>query len=177
MIERAAAATPRSRVGDPPAAARPSARCRFPGTRRLVAALQRHGERVFGERIAATAMPLYTDARLYGEAGVPIVLYGAGPRTILEANAKRADENLLLEDLRRATKVVAATLAELLAAETHADDARSRRRKWGGARSGRRPPRPREGEDTRGRERVTERSGRHHGSTRRIASARLRLTA
>ena len=46
---------------------------------------------------------------------MPAVLYGAGPRTILEANAKRADENLLQEDLRRATKVVAATLAELLA--------------------------------------------------------------
>jgi acetylornithine deacetylase/succinyl-diaminopimelate desuccinylase-like protein len=72
---------------------------------------------VFGEPIAATATPLYTDARLYAEAGVPAVLYGAGPRTILEANAKRADENLLLEDLRGATKVVAATLADLLSGD------------------------------------------------------------
>jgi acetylornithine deacetylase/succinyl-diaminopimelate desuccinylase family protein len=86
----------------------------LPGHERLVALLQKHGERVFGEPIPATATPLYTDARLYGEAGVPIVLYGAGPRSILEANAKRADENLLLEDLRRATQVVAATLADLL---------------------------------------------------------------
>jgi acetylornithine deacetylase/succinyl-diaminopimelate desuccinylase-like protein len=85
------------------------------GHERLAAALARHGERVFGARIPVTATPLYTDARWYGEAGVPVVLYGAGPRTILEANAKRADENLLLDDLRRATKVVAATLAELLA--------------------------------------------------------------
>ena len=59
-------------------------------------------------------MPLYADARLYGEHGVPIVMYGAGPRTLAESNAKRADENLLLEDLRRATKVVAATLFDLL---------------------------------------------------------------
>ena len=58
--------------------------------------------------------PLYTDARLYGERGVPTVLYGAGPRTVLESNAKRADENLLLEDLRRATKVVACALRDLL---------------------------------------------------------------
>ena len=72
-------------------------------------------ERVFGEPIPAVGVPLYADARLYGERGIPIVMYGAGPRTILEANAKRADENLLLDDLRRATKVVAATLAELLA--------------------------------------------------------------
>jgi succinyl-diaminopimelate desuccinylase len=55
--------------------------------------------------------PLYTDVRLYGAHGVPAVIYGAGPRTVLESNAKRADEHLVLEDLRRATKVVARTLA------------------------------------------------------------------
>ena len=60
--------------------------------------------------------PLYTDARLFGEHGIPAVLYGAGPRTVLESNAKRADENLLLDDLRRATKVVARVLADLLPA-------------------------------------------------------------
>jgi succinyl-diaminopimelate desuccinylase len=86
-----------------------------PGHERLVSLLETHAQRVLGEAIEATATPLYTDARLYGEAGVPIVLYGAGPRTILEANAKRADENLVLEDLRRATKVVASTLFDLLA--------------------------------------------------------------
>ena len=61
--------------------------------------------RVFGEDIPAVGVPLYADARLYGEHGVPIVMYGAGPRTLAESNAKRPDENLLLEDLRRATKV------------------------------------------------------------------------
>ncbi len=70
---------------------------------------------VTGERLDVTATPLYTDARLYGEAGVPIVLFGAGPRSILEANAKRADENLALDDLRRATRIVARALATLLA--------------------------------------------------------------
>jgi succinyl-diaminopimelate desuccinylase len=85
-----------------------------PGHERLVALLQAHARRVIGEAIPAVATPLYTDARLYGEAGVPIVLYGAGPHTILEANAKRADENLVLEDLKRATKVVASTLFDLL---------------------------------------------------------------
>ena len=86
----------------------------LPGHEKLVAVLQRHGERVFGEPIPAVGVPLYADARLYGERGIPIVLYGAGPRTILEANAKRADENLLLEDLRRATQVVASAVADLL---------------------------------------------------------------
>ena len=42
-------------------------------------------------------------------------MYGAGPRTIAESNAKRPDENLLLEDLRRATVVVACTLRDLIA--------------------------------------------------------------
>jgi len=81
----------------------------------LVQALQRHGEAVFGERIPTSGTPLYTDVRLYGAAGVPAAIYGAGPRTVLESNAKRADEHVVLEDLRRATKVVARTLLDLLA--------------------------------------------------------------
>ncbi|MEQ1595719.1 MAG: ArgE/DapE family deacylase [Casimicrobium sp.] len=88
----------------------------LPGQEKLVGALQKHGGRVFGEPIPALGVPLYTDARLYGEAGIPVVLYGAGPRTVPESNAKRADENLLLEDLRKATQVVACAVAELLSA-------------------------------------------------------------
>ena len=84
------------------------------GNAPLVDALQRHGRAVIGEDIPTSGTPLYTDARLYGEAGIPVVLYGAGPRTVLESNAKRADEHLVLEDLRRATKVVARALADLL---------------------------------------------------------------
>jgi succinyl-diaminopimelate desuccinylase len=80
----------------------------------LVQALQKHGEAVFGEPIPTSGTPLYTDVRLYGAAGVPAAIYGAGPRTVLESNAKRADEHLVLEDLRRATKVVARTLREML---------------------------------------------------------------
>ena len=86
------------------------------GQEKLVDAIQREASRVFGATPPAGGVPLYTDARHYAAAGIPIVLYGAGPRTILEANAKRPDENLVLEDLRRATKVVAGALAILLAA-------------------------------------------------------------
>jgi succinyl-diaminopimelate desuccinylase len=85
------------------------------GQSRLVEVLQRHGARVFGEPIPASGVPLYTDARHYAAAGIPVVLYGAGPRSIEESNAKRADENLALEDLRRATRVTACALADLLA--------------------------------------------------------------
>ena len=86
----------------------------LPGHERLVEALSKSASEVFGETITTTGTPLYTDARLYCEAGVPTVSYGAGPRSILEANAKRADENLVLEDLRRATQAVARALAALL---------------------------------------------------------------
>ena len=85
------------------------------GNKPIVDAIQKHGRELFGQEIPAMGTPLYTDVRLYGEAGIPGVIYGAGPRTVLESNAKRADEHLELEDLRRATKVVARTLRDLLA--------------------------------------------------------------
>ena len=85
------------------------------GNKPLVDAIQKHGRAVFGQDIPAMGTPLYADARLYGEAGIPAVMYGAGPRTVLESHAKRADERLELEDLKRATKVVARTLRDLLA--------------------------------------------------------------
>ena len=84
------------------------------GNQPLVAAIQKHGAHIFGEPIPAVGTPLYTDVRLYVERGIPGVIYGAGPRTVLESHAKRADERLVLEDLRRATQVVARTLYDLL---------------------------------------------------------------
>lgn len=86
----------------------------LPGNAPLVAALQRHGQAIFGEPIPTSGTPLYTDVRLYCAHGIPAVIYGAGPRTVFESNAKRADEHLVLEDLRGATKVVARALFDLL---------------------------------------------------------------
>ncbi len=86
----------------------------LPGNAPLVAALQKHGAQVFGEPIPVMGTPLYTDVRLYAAQGIPGVIYGAGPRTVLESHAKRTDERLELQDLRRATKVLARTLTELL---------------------------------------------------------------
>lgn len=84
------------------------------GNRPLVDALSRHATDVFGERVEDSGTPLYTDARLFCEQGIPAVLYGCGPHTVDESNAKRADEHIELEDLRRATKVVARALCDLL---------------------------------------------------------------
>jgi succinyl-diaminopimelate desuccinylase len=88
----------------------------LPGSDKLVDSLRANAKAVLGEDITAQGTPLYADARLYGEHGIPAVLYGAGPRSVPESNAKKADEKLSLEDLRKATKVVALTLLDLLTA-------------------------------------------------------------
>jgi len=87
-----------------------------PAGDKLTQTLARQASRVMGQTIVAAGVPLYTDARHYAKAGIPIVLYGAGPRSIEDANAHRADERLPLDDLYRATETIAATLAELLGA-------------------------------------------------------------
>lgn len=84
------------------------------GAESLIEALQRRGEEFLGVPIIEHGVPLYTDARHYTARGIPTVLYGAGPRTLAEANGHAADEKLHLRDLRGATKTVASALADLL---------------------------------------------------------------
>ena len=85
-----------------------------PGWERISDALRRHAARILKTRIPVKGVPLYTDARHYAARKIPIVLYGAGPRTILEANAHNANENLRLADLRAATKIVALAVRDVL---------------------------------------------------------------
>ena len=82
------------------------------GVERLVEPLRRHAQRELKDAIPVKGVPLYTDARHYSAAGIPTVLYGAGPRSILEANAHGADEHVILSDLKAATKIVEATLRD-----------------------------------------------------------------
>jgi acetylornithine deacetylase/succinyl-diaminopimelate desuccinylase family protein len=86
----------------------------LPGAARMTQILCDRASEVFGETITAKGVPLYTDARHYAAAGIPIVLYGAGPHTIEQANAHRADERMELVDLTRATEVIALALHDLL---------------------------------------------------------------
>jgi succinyl-diaminopimelate desuccinylase len=85
-----------------------------PGSERLAVLLCHHASRLLGEEVRAHGVPLYTDGRHYAEAGIPTVLYGAGPHTIEEANAHRADERLPLVVVPKATTVVALALVDLL---------------------------------------------------------------
>jgi len=89
---------------------------RRPGQEHMVHAIQKNARQVFGIEVQPHGVPLYTDARHYSEAGIPTVLYGAGPRTLEEANGHRADENLVLDDLYKATEVMALTFLDLLEA-------------------------------------------------------------
>ena len=81
-------------------------------------AIGKNAHDVLGIEIKAQGVPLYTDARHYSEAGIPTVLYGAGPRTLEEANGHRADENLRLDDLYQATEIVALALLDMLGDKT-----------------------------------------------------------
>ena len=84
------------------------------GAERLADIFTRAATAAFGVEVGTGGVPLYTDARHYSAAGIPTILYGAGPRSLLEANGHRADEKLVLEDLRKATIAVAAGIAEVL---------------------------------------------------------------
>ncbi len=88
----------------------------LPGAETLTEPLRRHAADLLGETPKVEGVPLYTDARLYAEAGIPTVSYGAGPRSFLEANGHRADERLVLSDLHAATTIVALTIADVLTA-------------------------------------------------------------
>jgi acetylornithine deacetylase/succinyl-diaminopimelate desuccinylase-like protein len=84
------------------------------GSEKLSAVFQRRGTEILGGTVGEKGVPIYTDARLYTAKGIPTVLYGAGPKTLLEANGHRADEKLKLDDLYMATQVVALSLSDLL---------------------------------------------------------------
>jgi acetylornithine deacetylase/succinyl-diaminopimelate desuccinylase-like protein len=86
------------------------------GAERIASAIRQHAKAILGVDVPVTGVPLYTDARHYAARGSPVVLYGAGPRTLLEANAHNANENIRLSDLRAATKIVALAVADLCTA-------------------------------------------------------------
>lgn len=87
----------------------------LPRQDRLVGAIKSNADRVIGESIPAMGAPIYTDARHYCAAGVPTVLYGAGPKLPSDANAHGPNERLKLSDLPLASEIVALACYDLLA--------------------------------------------------------------
>ena len=98
-VERIMLAEPLKPVGD---------------VQRLASIVQKHASAVLDQDIPQAGVPLYTDARHYAAHGIPTILYGAGPRSIEDANAHRADERLPLNLLQDAAKVIALSIADLL---------------------------------------------------------------
>jgi len=85
-----------------------------PGWEKIADAIRRAASDLTGDDIPYVGAKLFTDARLYAEKGIPVVLYGAGPRTLAEAGGHNSDENLDLVDLRLGTEAVARAVADLL---------------------------------------------------------------
>ncbi|MCP1337796.1 M20/M25/M40 family metallo-hydrolase [Futiania mangrovi] len=84
------------------------------GSDALAATVAEAAQVELGVDVPLEGVPLYADARHYAAAGIPTVMYGAGPSTLLEANGHRADERVALEDLRKATRVIVRVLFRLL---------------------------------------------------------------
>ena len=85
------------------------------GTETLIDALRSNWSDIIHEgELPVLGVPLYADARHFTEAGVPTVMFGAGPRTLEEANGHRADEHVLLSDMSKAVRIVTFALYDLL---------------------------------------------------------------
>ena len=85
-----------------------------PGTDKLSGCLERQAAAVLGGPVWVYGVPYDANSRHYAALGIPTVLYGAGPATREEARLGGPDERLILDDLRKATEVVALALAEFL---------------------------------------------------------------
>ena len=93
-----------------------------PGTEVLVDALRRIGQEVLDEDMPNHGVPIFADARHYAAAGIPTVMYGAGPRILAESHSHGPDERLVLADLWKATEVVALTVLDILGLAKACDD-------------------------------------------------------
>ncbi len=104
----------------------PGARCRIrrsvmipamrgnEGTAPLVDALEHRLEAKIGEVQGQYGISYDHEGRHYAAAGIPTVMYGAGPLDPVAAGLHAADEHLLLDDLRIATEVLALSAMDIL---------------------------------------------------------------
>jgi len=86
------------------------------GAALLAQSLQGHVGKVLEAEVPTYGVAHETAARHYANAGVPTFLYGAGSADVAALNTAGPDENLALDDLRIATKVLAAVMADWLSA-------------------------------------------------------------
>lgn len=80
----------------------------------LVSAISKRLEAKLGERPATRGLGYDHEGRHYAAAGIPTVMYGAAPLDVAAAGLHGPDENLVLDDLRLATEVLALAAMDLL---------------------------------------------------------------
>ncbi|MGG1676158.1 ArgE/DapE family deacylase [Neobacillus sp. NRS-1170] len=82
----------------------------------LIAALNANWELLMNGKgqLSINGVPIYADARHFYAKGIPTIMFGVGPKLLEEANGHRADENIRIEDLLDATKIIACTLYDLM---------------------------------------------------------------
>lgn len=80
----------------------------------LIETLVRRGTEVLGEEISVTGTSGFGDARFFWERGIPVCCYGPASKSIYDNNVHGGDENIVLDDLKKSTKVLALTLLDLL---------------------------------------------------------------
>ncbi len=86
-----------------------------PADSEVIKALERNGEKVLGEAPNVTGSNGFADSRFYWNMErIPSVMYGAGPRGWVGCNAHGPDENVEIEDMVKAAKVIALTVVDLL---------------------------------------------------------------
>lgn len=83
----------------------------------LIETLSANWQSIMKEKgeLSINGVPIYADARHFYAKGIPTIMFGVGPKLLEEANGHRADENIRLENLVDATKIIACTLYDLLA--------------------------------------------------------------
>lgn len=92
-----------------------------PESKKWAALIAKRGAEQLGAEVYDSAgSPLYTDARLYAEHGIPTIMFGAGPASLLEANGHRADERVPVDRLGSSAKAVALGIIDLLGTRTEA---------------------------------------------------------
>lgn len=87
------------------------------GTERLARIVETHAAGVLGQTVPRRGVPFTTDARHYCGAGIPTVVFGAGPASVFNNQGRIADEHLALDDLRKGTEAVALAVASYLSAD------------------------------------------------------------
>jgi acetylornithine deacetylase/succinyl-diaminopimelate desuccinylase-like protein len=84
--------------------------------------VQSEAQAVLGEPIALRGLPLYTDARWFGAAGIPTVMYGAGPSDIRRAGINGADERVSEDDVHTTARVLARVIGRAVAEAPNEQD-------------------------------------------------------